>query len=72
MQKEVLEGVPYWKDKADILYTFELDKKNLIAIGSYKEGKVVLKDNWEELYSSKLGSFRENLKNRERKENKLK
>ena len=72
MQKEVLEGVPYWKDKSDILYTFELDKKNLIAIGSYKEGKVVLKDNWEELYSSKLGSFRENLKNRERKDNKVK
>ena len=72
MQKEVLEGVSYWKDKSDILYTFELDKKNLIAIGSYKEGKVVLKDNWEELYSSKLGSFRENLKNRERKDNKVK
>jgi len=72
MQKEVLEGVPYWKDKSDILYTFELDKKNLIAIGSYKEGKVVLKDNWKDLYSSKLESFRENLQNRERKENKLK
>jgi hypothetical protein len=72
MQKEILEGVPYWKDKSDILYNFELDKKNLIAIGSYKDNKVVLKDNWEEIYSSKLVSFRENLQNRERKENKLK
>jgi hypothetical protein len=72
MQKEVIEGVPYWKDKSDNLYTFELDKKNLIAIASYKEGKVVFKDNWKELYSKKLITFRENLENRDRKENKLK
>ena len=72
MQKEVLEGVPYWKDKSNNLFTFEIDKKNLIQIGSVKDGKVELKSNWEELYSSKLIQFREGLTNRDRKENKQK
>jgi hypothetical protein len=73
MQKEIAEGVPYWKDKSNTLYNFEPDKKNLIAIGSYNPEKdtITLKDNWKELYQTKLDEYRKNLKNRERKENKL-
>ena len=73
MQKEVIEGVPYWKDKSNNIYCFEPDKKNLIVLGTYNPEKdtIALKDNWKELYQSKLDDYRKNLKNRERKENKL-
>jgi len=74
MQKEVIEGVPYWKDKSNNLYSFELDKKNLINIGVFnsEKQKIVLKTDWEELYSQKLKAYRDSLVKRERKENKLK
>jgi len=73
MQKEIVEGVPFWKDKSNNLYSFEPDKKNLIAIGSYNSEKqtITLKDNWKQIYQVKLDDYRKNLKNRERKENKL-
>ena len=72
MQKEILEGVPYWKDKSNILYSFEPDKKNLISLGLFDNEKLILKANWEELYSSKLIAYRNNLITRDRKENKIK
>jgi len=70
----VIEGVPYWKDKSNNLYSFELDKKNLINIGVFnsEKQKIVLKTDWEELYSQKLKAYRDSLVKRERKENKLK
>lgn len=73
MQKELVDGIPYWKDKSNNVYSFEPDKKNLIVIGSYNSEKktVTLKPNWKELYQTKLDEYRKNLKNRERKENKL-
>ena len=72
MQKEILEGVPYWKDKSNILYSFEPDKKNLISLGLFDNEKLILKANWEELYSPKLIAYRNNLVTRDRKENKIK
>ena len=45
MQKEILEGVPYWKDKSNILYSFEPDKKNLISLGlTFQLDKVISYD----------------------------
>jgi hypothetical protein len=70
MQKEVLEGVPYWKDKSNNLFSFELDKKNLIQLGCLEDGKVKLKSNWTELYQPKLNQYREDLTKRERSKQK--
>jgi hypothetical protein len=74
MQKEIVQGVPFWKDKSNNLYSFEPDKKNLIAIATYNSDKetYTLKDNWETLYSERLDNYRKNLIKRERKENKSK
>jgi len=73
MQKEIIQGIPFWRDKNNNLYTFEVDKKNLIQIGKFdpETPTYILCDNWKELYSSKLNEYRTNLKNRDRKENKL-
>ena len=70
MQKEIVQGVPYWKDKSNNLYSFELDKKNLLSLGSYANETITLKSNWQELYQSRLEEYRLNLKKRERKDNK--
>jgi hypothetical protein len=73
MQKEIVQGVPFWKDKNNNLYSFELDKKNLIHLGSFDQETetVKFKENWRELYRPRLGEYRDSLKNRERKENKV-
>ena len=73
MQKEIIEGVPYWKDKSNTIYSFELDKKNLIQLGSFDQETqtLKLKDNWKELYQPKLDEYRNSLKSRDRKENKI-
>ena len=73
MQKEIVQGVPFWKDKHNNLHSFELDKKNLIHLGSFDQEtqRIKLKDNWKELYRPKLLEYRDSLKNRERKENKV-
>jgi hypothetical protein len=74
MQKVVVRGLPFLVDKFNNLYNFELDKKNVIQIGSYSPDteSYILKENWHTLYSEKLSNYRTNLKNRERKENKPK
>ena len=72
MQKVIVQGVPFWRDKSNTLYSFEPDKKNIINIGTYATDSYTLKDNWEALYETSLNDYRKNLKNRERKENKLK
>lgn len=72
MQKIILEGIPFWKDKANTLYSFELDKKNLLTLGTYTNDIYKLKDSWEEIYKDNLHAYRSNLKDRERKENKIK
>lgn len=73
MQKIIVHGVPFLVDKLNNLYSFEQDKKNLIILGTYNPEKetYTLKDNWEELYQEKLDDYRKNLKNRERKDNKV-
>jgi len=74
MQKEVIEGVPYWIDKHCTLYSFEVDKKNLLEVGKYNPTTEVLslKNDCLEQYQQKLTSYRENLKSRSRKETKQK
>jgi len=74
MQKEIVQGVPFWKDKSNNLYSFELDKKNLIQLGSFHQESQTLrlKEDWKDIYQSKLEEYRNTLKNRERKENKTK
>ena len=74
MQKEIVQGVPYWKDKSNNLYSFELDKKNLLCLGTFNavDESITLKSNWKELYLPRLEEYRLNLKKRERKENKQK
>jgi len=73
MQKEIVQGVPFWKDKSNNLYTFEPDKKNLLLIGTYNTNETyTLKDNWQALYSERLDNYRKNMIKRERKENKVK
>ena len=74
MQKEVVQGIPFWKDKSNNLHSFEPDKKNLLALGTYDSVKetYTLKEDWKSLYSERIKAYRENLKHRERKENKLK
>jgi hypothetical protein len=74
MQKEIVQGVPFWKDKNNNLFSFELDKKNLIQLGSFnpETETFTLKDSWQADYKTKLEEYRSLLKNRERKENKTK
>ena len=71
MQKVIIEGIPFWKDKSSTLYSFEPEKKNLLTLGSYKDNKYLLKEDWQAIYKDTLYDFRVNLKNRDRKENKL-
>jgi hypothetical protein len=74
MQKEIIEGIPYWKDKHNTLFSFEPDKKNLLELGTYNPATEVLnlKVDWLLHYQPKLTAYREGLKQRERKENKSK
>jgi len=74
MQKEVVQGVPFWKDRSNNLYSFEPEKNNLLLLGTYNQTTetYALKDNWKTLYEARLSSYRENLNKRERKENKTK
>lgn len=74
MQKEIVQGVPFWKDKSNNLYSFEPDKKNLIAIATFNPTTetYTLKDNWQALCKEKLDNYRKNLIKRDRKENKTK
>jgi len=74
MQKELVQGVPFWKDKSNNLYSFEPEKKNLILLGIYNPitETYTLNDNWKNIYETRLVSYRENLNKRERKENKTK
>ena len=74
MQKEIVQGIPFWRDKSNILYSFETDKKNSLNLGIYDPLKqtYILKEDWKNLYKTKLTDYRANLKNRERKENKQK
>jgi hypothetical protein len=72
MRKEIVQGVPFWKDKSNNLYSFDTDKKNSIHIGTYNTATetYTLKENWVEIYQSKLDEYRKNLIKRDRKENK--
>jgi len=72
MQKEIVQGIPYWKDKSNNLYSFEPDRKNLINLGTLDKEVVTLKEGWQTLYKEKLDNYRTNLIKRERKENKAK
>ena len=74
MQKEIVQGIPFWRDKANNLYTFEADKKQAILIGTYNTASetYTLKENWVQIYQSKLDDHRKNLIKRDRKENKTK
>jgi len=72
MQKEIAQGIPYWKDKSNNLYSFEPDKKNLINLGTLDKEVATLKENWQALYKERLDNYRTNLIKRERKENKAK
>jgi hypothetical protein len=73
MQKIIVHGVPFLVDKSNNLFTFKVDKKNLIQLGTYNPEKetYTLKENWEQLYQPELDDYRKNLKNRERKDNKV-
>jgi hypothetical protein len=72
MQKELVQGVPFWRDKSNNLYSFEPYKKNLLTLGTFNPttDTYILKDNWKNLYESRLNDYRKNLNKRERKENK--
>ena len=72
MQKELVQGVPFWRDKSNNLYSFEVDKKNLLTLGTFNPTteSYILKNNWKNLYESRLNDYRKNLNKRERKENK--
>ena len=72
MQKELVQGVPFWRDKSNNLYSFEIDKKNLLTLGTFNPTteSYILKNNWKNLYESRLNDYRKNLNKRERKENK--
>ena len=74
MQKEIVQGVPFWKDKNNNLFSYETDKKNFIHLGSFNQETqtFTLKDSWQADYKAKLEEYRFLLKNRERKENKTK
>jgi hypothetical protein len=72
MQKELVQGVPFWRDKSNNLYSFEVDKKNLLTLGTFNPTTetYILKEEWKNLYESRLNDYRKNLNKRERKENK--
>jgi hypothetical protein len=72
MQKELVQGVPFWKDKSNNLYSFEPDKKNLLTLGTFNPttDTYILKESWKNIYESRLNDYRKNLNKRERKENK--
>ena len=74
MQKEIVQGIPFWRDKSNNLYTFETDKKHAILIGTYNTASETysLKEDWVKIYQSKLEDHRKNLIKRDRKENKTK
>ena len=72
MQKEIVQGIPYWKDKSNNLYSFEPDKKNPINLGILDKEVAALKEGWQALYKERLDNYRINLNKRDRNENKSK
>lgn len=69
MQREVIDGIPYWTDKKN-LYYYDVNPdapKTLLLGTKTAEGEWKLIDNWEQQLAAPLAQFRADLVARSRK-----
>lgn len=67
MQREVLDGVPFWCDKENRVYAYDTVQPPLHLGTKTATGGVVLISGWREAYSQRLATWRAELKSRSRK-----
>lgn len=69
MQREVIDGVPYWSDKERNVYYFDInaDPKAILLGTKSAEGKLNLLPNWEQQLAESLSKFRGTVVGRSRK-----
>jgi hypothetical protein len=69
MQREVVDGIPFWTDKKN-LYYYDVDPKvpKTILLGAKSaDGTLKLNDNWEQQLAAALVQFRADTVPRSRK-----
>ena len=67
MQREVLDGVPFWCDKENKVYAYDTVHPPLYLGTKTAAGGVTLIPGWREAYSQRLSTWRAELKPRGRK-----
>lgn len=70
MQREVIDGIPFWCDKEKNIYYYDINpaapKTILLGIKS-ADGTAKLRDNWEQQLAETLTNFRADTAPRSRK-----
>ena len=68
MQREVVDGIPFWTDKKN-LYYYDVDPKapKTILLGAKSDGTLKLNDDWEQQLAAALIQFRADTVPRSRK-----
>ena len=67
MQREVLNGIPFWCDKENKVYAYDTIQPPLYLGKKTAAGGVDLIPTWREAYNQRLTSWRSDLKPRGRK-----
>lgn len=67
MQREVLDGVPFWCDKENKVYAYDTVQPPLFLGTKTATGGVALIAGWRDAYSQRLSTWRTELKPRGRK-----
>ena len=69
MQREVVDGIPFWTDKKNLFY-YDVDPltpKTILLGTKSAEGTLKLNDGWEQQLAAALEQFRTNTVPRSRK-----
>lgn len=69
MQREVVDGIPFWTDKKNLFY-YDVDPagpKNILLGSKRADGTLQLNENWEQQLAAALEQFRVNTVPRSRK-----
>ena len=70
MQREVIDGIPYWCDKEKNLYYYDVNptvSKTILLGTKSAEGGAVLRADWQQQLASTLDKFRAEAAPRSRK-----
>jgi hypothetical protein len=59
MQRKVFQGVPYWVDSSQKIYAYDpKETTGTLWLGTVKDEKVTLRDDWQSVYQPALVQYR--------------